>query len=89
LERDHYISEAERQLKDTNFFKPLDYDPTLEFADKVSSVVEDMFKQGYVSEENKDYLIVPADLTFFLKYTKNELQAAPLFLPTVTQQNAS
>jgi hypothetical protein len=59
LDRDHYISEAERQLKDANFYKPLDYDPTLEFTDKVSSVVEDMLKQGYISEKNKDYLIVP------------------------------
>ena len=58
LDRDHYVSEAERQLKDSTYYELLDHDPTDEFAKKVSEAVEEMFDDGYITEKNMRYLIV-------------------------------
>ena len=57
-DRDHYVSEAERQLNDSTFYKPLDHDPTPEFAKQVSDTVSEMHDQGLISEKNMAYLIV-------------------------------
>ena len=43
MDRDHYVSEAERQLNDSTYYELLDHDPTDEFAKKVSGAVEEMF----------------------------------------------
>ena len=53
-----YVSEAERQLNDSAFYKPLDHDPTLELAKQVSDTVREMHDQGHISEKNMAYLIV-------------------------------
>ena len=58
MDRDHYVSEAERQLNDSTFYKPLDHDPTPEFAKQVSDTVSEMHDQGLISEKNMAYLIV-------------------------------
>ena len=58
MDRDHYVSEAERQLNDSTFYKPLDHDPTPEFAKQVSDTVSEMHDQGLISEKNMTYLIV-------------------------------
>ena len=58
MDRDHYVSEAERQLNDSTFYKPLDHDPTPEFAKQVSDTVSEMHNQGLISEKNMAYLIV-------------------------------
>ena len=34
MDRDHYVSEAERQLNDSTYYELLDHDPTDEFAKK-------------------------------------------------------
>ena len=51
MDRDHYVSEAERQLNDSTFYKPLDHDPTPEFAKQVSDTVSEMHDQGLISEK--------------------------------------
>ena len=58
MDRDHYVTEAERQLNDSAFYKPLDHDPTQEFAKQVSDTVREMHDQGHISEKNMTYLIV-------------------------------
>ena len=58
MDRDHYVSEAKRQLNDSAFYKPLDHDPTLEFAKQVSDTVRGMRDHGHISEKNMAYLIV-------------------------------
>ena len=58
MDRDHYVSEAERQLNDSTYYELLDHDPTDEFAKKVSEAVEEMFDGGYITEKNMRYLIV-------------------------------
>ena len=57
MDRDHYVSEAERQLNDSTFYKPLDHDPTPEFAKQVSDVVREIHDQGLISKKNMAYLI--------------------------------
>ena len=58
MDRDHYVSKAERQLDDSTFYKPLNHDSTLEFAKQVSDTVRDMHDQDHISEKNMAYLIV-------------------------------
>ena len=58
MDRDHYVSEAKRQLNDFAFYKPLDHDPTLEFAKQVSDTVREMHDHSHISEKNMAYLIV-------------------------------
>ena len=58
MDRDHYVSEAERQLNDSTFYKPLDHDPTPKFAKQVSNTVSETHDQGLISEKNMAYLIV-------------------------------
>ena len=42
MDREHYVSEAERQLNDSTFYKALDHDPTHEFAKKVADAISEM-----------------------------------------------
>ena len=58
MAREHYISEAERPLNDSNFYTPLDHDPTLENAKQVSDVVGEMLTEGHISEKNYNHLLV-------------------------------
>ena len=58
MDREHYISEAERQLNDSNFYTSLDHNPTLEYAKQVSDVVGEMLTGGLISEKNFNYLLV-------------------------------
>ena len=58
MDRDHYISEAERQLGDSTYYRFLDHDPTLEFAKEVSEAINEMHNEGHISEKNRNYLLV-------------------------------
>ena len=58
MDREHYISEAERQLNDSTFYKALDHDPTHEFAKKVADAVSEMLNGNHISEKNAIYLTV-------------------------------
>ena len=58
MDQDHYVSEAERQLNDSTFYKPLNHDPTPEFTKQVSDAVRVMHDQGLISKKNMAYLIV-------------------------------
>ena len=51
MDREYYISEAERQLNDSLFYKALDHDPTHEFAQKVANVVSEMLSGDQISEK--------------------------------------
>ena len=55
---EHYIWEAERQLGDSTFYRLLDHDPTAEFAKEVSEAISEMYDEGQISEENRNYLLV-------------------------------
>ena len=58
MDREHYISEAERQLNDSTYYKALDHDPTHEFAKKVADAVSEMLNGDHISEKNAIYLTV-------------------------------
>ena len=47
-----------KKLNDSTFYKPLDHDPTPEFAKHVSDTVRETHDQGPISEKNMAYLIV-------------------------------
>ena len=58
MDRNHYISEAERQLWDSIYYKLLDHDPTPEFAKQVSEAVSEMRDEGDMSESIRNYLFL-------------------------------
>lgn len=58
MDREHYVSEAERQLNDSTFYKALDHDPTHEFAKKVADAACEMQNGDHISEKNAIYLTV-------------------------------
>ena len=58
MDRDQYISEAERQLNDNSYYQLLDHDPTTEFAIQVADTVNKMHDKGYITEKNMEYLLV-------------------------------
>ena len=51
MDRDHYVSGAERQLNDSTFYKALDHDPTHEFAEKVAAAISEMQTGDHISEK--------------------------------------
>ena len=51
MDREHYISEAERQLNDSTFYKALDHDPTHEFAKTVADAVSERLNGDHISEK--------------------------------------
>ena len=50
MNRSDYISEAERQLSDTNFYQPQENDLTSEHQGDVGNLVERLFRQNKISE---------------------------------------
>ena len=48
MDRDHYVSEAERQLNDSTFYKALDHDPTHEFSEKVADAISEMWTGDHI-----------------------------------------
>ena len=68
MERDHHVSDAERQLNDFTFYKLLDHDPTVEFSKQLSGAVRVMHEEVHISEKNMAYLIVvqPKARIFYL-----------------------
>ena len=58
MDRDHYVSEAERKLNDSTYYELLDHYLTDKFAKKVSETVEEMFDDGDITEKNMKYLIM-------------------------------
>ena len=51
MDREHFISEAERQLNDSTFYKALDHNSTHEFAKKVADAVSEMLNGDHISEK--------------------------------------
>ena len=58
MDRNHNVSEAERQLNDSTYYDLLDYNLTDQFAQNVAEAVEERFNDGYITEKNMRYLIV-------------------------------
>ena len=58
MDRDHYTSEAEKQLGDSTYYRLLNHDPTPEFAKEVSKAISEMHDEGHISEKNRNYLLV-------------------------------
>ena len=48
---DYYVSEAERQLNDSTFYKALDHDHTHEFAKNVADAICEMRNGEHISEQ--------------------------------------
>ena len=57
MDKDHYVSEAERQLGDSTYYRLLDHDPTLEFTKQVSEAICEMHDEGHITEKNRNYLL--------------------------------
>ena len=51
MDREHYVSEAERQMNDSTFYKALNHDPTDEFAEKVADAISEMRTGDQISEK--------------------------------------
>ena len=53
MDRDRYLSEAERQLGDFTYYRLLDHEPTPEFAKEVSEAISEMHDEGHINEKNR------------------------------------
>ena len=51
MDRGHNVSEVERQLNESTFYKALDHDPTHEFAMKVTDAICEMWNGDHISEK--------------------------------------
>ena len=69
MDREHYISEAERQLNDSTFHKALDHDPTNEFAKKVADAVSEMLYGDHIMKTNQ----MPAVITSYPRFITPDL----------------
>ncbi len=63
LNKKDYIAEGIRQLSDTKFYKKRDMDPTDVFNDNVKHLVEQLHKDGEISEGLKNYLVIDTPRT--------------------------
>ena len=52
MDRDHFVTEAERQLNNSTFYRVFDHDPTMEFALKVSAAICELRARNHISEKN-------------------------------------
>jgi len=56
--KEHYISEANRQLGDTTYYKRLDHDPTSDHQRLVNEKLTEMLTSKEISKDNIEYLAV-------------------------------
>ena len=66
--RDDYIKEGLRQLNDTNFYKQVDKDLTVDHKNLVSSKVNNMLTSGEITPKCAEYLVIdnPRTANFYL-----------------------
>jgi hypothetical protein len=57
MDTDKYIAEAHRQLSDKRFYQSLDHDPTLENAEKVTELLQEIAALGHIDLKTLQYLI--------------------------------
>ena len=90
MDREHYISEAERQLTDSTFYKALDHDPSNAFAKKAINICE-MRNCDHISERNAIYLIVdrPNARRIYPLPKQNSQSWKPWTFNSVCQKNIS
>ena len=58
LDRDKYIAEAMRQLKDSEFYISLRDNPTVDMIRKVNGRVEKLHNDGHISQSTLQYIHV-------------------------------
>lgn len=56
MSREAYMAEAYRQLTDHRYYRRLEEDPTEEFAHKVEILIEQIFEEGHVDKDTREYL---------------------------------
>ena len=93
MDRDWYINECLRQLKDTKFYKLLDNDITTDIQNRILKYTERMNRDNVVNEETKRFLIRtalnPDGFAFCLKCTNKVTLDDLLSLATLTLRNSS
>ena len=57
MDKSWYIDECNRQLNDAKFYRQLDGDITDTIQQRVTVYIERMFKDGYIDEKTKKYLV--------------------------------
>jgi hypothetical protein len=57
MDTDKYIAEAHRQLSDKRYYQSLDHDPTLENAEKVTELLQEIAALGHIDLNTLQYLI--------------------------------
>jgi hypothetical protein len=56
MDKTTYLQEAERQQSDCRFYKKLDSDLTLDFAQKIKRALEAMHVRGHIDDKTIEYL---------------------------------
>ena len=91
MDRDWYINDCLRQLNDTKYYRLLDNDITDDIQKRVEVYVEGMLRDKSLTTtlNISSYSLTPnLDVsTFYLKYIRRVILAAPLFLATVIPLN--
>ena len=72
MDRDDYILEGERQLKETNFYRHVKEDMAEKFNDNVREIVSKMVKNKEITEEVGEFLDQEnLELPSFISYQKS------------------
>jgi hypothetical protein len=56
MDKTTYLQEAERQMSDYRFYDKLDYDPTLDFTQKITRALEAMHARRHIDDTTMEYL---------------------------------
>ena len=89
MDKTTYLQQAERQLSNCRFCEKLDSDPTLDFTQKITRVLNAMHARGHIDDKTMEYL-TPGDskpCRFYLlpKIHKENNRGDLLCQPMVTQ----
>ena len=57
LDRVHYVAEAEKQLSDPRFYKPLPDNFRLDTRKRVEEILFDLFQKGFIEKKQFDFLL--------------------------------
>jgi len=61
MNKEAFISEAKRQLSDSEVYTSLDRDPTQDITDKINEKVRECWGKGHIDDKTRDYLLVSED----------------------------
>ena len=83
IDREHCVSEAERQLNDFTFFKTLDHDRTHEFAKKVGDAISEMptiVHQRPLSTEDKIVIALATETVVMAMYLSRAMRNPAFYI---------